>query len=311
MGPTAGQWLTQTRGGRAMLVGGVLAGATYLMTRGARADTPGGSTYAERRGTPSRETMLGLGMAGGIATMVGGALIQGRGILTPGSRGRILRGVGRALRYGGLAMAGANMVLAFSNASRAETRPNAGGSGGSIDISGTAVVAGGAAVAGYAGYRMLTRGAPAPAPAAVPAAAAPGRLARGMGLLRRAALPLTALAVLNEASRGFTAGGASGALRGAGNALTFGGLDMVAGALPARPSTAGSDAHAAALSGAQVAGVNASAAIASLGNGSSVGAPGVAVSSDGMTAGYQRNRRLASGITISETVSAYQTPVRR
>lgn len=206
------------------------------------------------------------------------------------------------------------MLANNSGSARAETSgglPVAPGGGG-INISGTTALAAGATVgAGYAGYRMLTRPR-VPTPAAIPAAvAAPGRLARGMGLLRRAALPLTALAVLNEASRGYSAGGASGALRGAGNALTFGLSEMAIGAMPARPATANSQAHAAAVSGAQVAGANASAAIAQLAQGSSTGSPGVAVTSDGQTAGYQRNRRLASGITISETVSGYATPVRR
>lgn len=178
----------------------------------------------------------------------------------------------------------------------------------------TALAAGAAVGAGYAGYRAM-RGfaAAAPAGAAVPAvAAAPGRLARGMGLLRRAALPLTALAALNEASRGYNSGGAAGAIRGAASSLTFGLSDMVAGAMPARPATANSSAHTAAVSGARGASVNATAAIAQLGNGgASVASPGVAVTSDGMTAGYSRNRRLASGITIHEQVSSYTTPQRR
>lgn len=294
-----------------MLVGGALAGATYLMTRGARAETRpqmAGMTPGARILDGAVEAALG-----GASVAFGNRLLRSN----PAS-GTFRRHLGVAARFTGLISVGvgayrvgAGLLQQAITSARAETRPLAGGgSGGSIDISGTAVLAGGTAVAGYAGYRMLTRG--APAPAAVPAAAAaPGRLARGMGLLRRAALPLTALAVLNEASRGYNSGGASGALRGAGNALTFGALDMVAGALPARPATANSSAHASAVSGAQAAGVNAGAAIASLSNGSSVGSPGVAVTSDGMTAGYQRNRRLASGITISETVSGYATPVRR
>lgn len=306
MGPTAGQWLTQTRGGRITLGLAVGGAALALLTRGARAETPGG---LNANPTARVHTLQGGDhfLTGAILNASGGAVLR----VNPTSHiGRGARLTGRGLMLAG----GLQAIGGLISSARADTRPQmSGGSIGGINISGTTALAAGATIgAGYAGYRMLTRGGgvtPPPLPAA--AAAPVSGLRRVGGLLRRAALPLTALAVLNEASRGYTANGAAGALRGAGNALTFGLSDMAIGALPARPATANSDAHAAAVSGAQVAGANASAAIAQLAQGSSTGSPGVAVTSDGQTAGYSRNRRLASGITISETVSGYQTPVRR